>query len=368
MVQLPRYKSLIVPIVIVICLAYYNYASGYVVAYKEIYQHRSKAGAIVIWVFEGLLQIELLVTWLAILIRGPGRTPKIPLFDIYDTKDPELLAVPDIFICDENGYPYWCSVCHSIKPKRSFHIKGLNRCVPRFDHKCIWIGTSVGRDNIVLFIQFLLQFGSLFVIALVSAAVTARSAFDRDTQNIPHYVVIFVCSVLWLPMIVGLLLQQTAFAFTNRTTIDDIHMKQARKFNEWKKGDESSLPACLRNHHQREETGIRYVNYKTKNSRVVVPFAVLDHPYSEGFKRNITRIVYGESDVSLFWSALIHLSLPIGPFFVKRKVFDIETYEAASEPFSKNFMNLIRDKILKGDCTTPLYIKKEVEPIESTQA
>lgn len=365
MVQLPKHRSLILPTVIVICFAYYNYAAAYVVAYNEIYKHRSKAGAVVIWVFQGLLQIELFITWLVILIRGPGSSPKIPLFDIYDSKDPDLLPVPDIFISDANGYPYWCSVCNSIKPKRSMHIKDLDRCVPRLDHKCFWIGTSIGRDNLMLFIQFLAQFGSLFIIALVSAAVTMRTAYDRDSSSLPHYIVIFACSVFWLPMILALVLQQTAFAFTNRTTIDDINMKQTRKYNEWKRGDESSLPSCLRNRYQREETGIRYVNCKTKDSRVVVPFSLVDHPYSEGFKRNMTRIVYGESDESLFWSALLYIFIPLAPLLLKKRMADVETYDNASEPFSKRFIDLIDVKISSGECSTPLYLHKG-EPAESS--
>ncbi|PVH20005.1 hypothetical protein CXQ85_001782 [Candidozyma haemuli] len=290
----------------------------------------------------------------------PTTVVLIPVFDIYDTKDPDLSPVPDIFLCDEQGYPYWCSSCNSIKPKRSFHIKGLNRCVPRFDHKCIWIGTSIGRDNILFFLQFLVEFGSLFIIALISAAATARPAFDRDWQNIPHYVVIFACSVLWLPMILGLLLQQFAFAFTNRTTIDDISMKQAKKYNEWRKGDESNLPKCLRNNYQREETGVRYVNLKTKSSRVVVPFFIQDDPYSEGFTRNVTRLVYGESDKALFWSAMFHICFPFGPLLVKRSVSEVETYDTASEPFSRRFLELINKKVSNADCKDPIYLQKDI--------
>lgn len=354
-----KHANLIIPIFIVICLAYFNYASGYVVAYKNIYKHHSKGGAIVIWVFEGLLQISLLTCLGFILIRGPGRTARIPLFDIYDTKDPELLPVPDIFLCDEHGYPYWCSACNSIKPKRSFHIKELNRCVPRFDHKCIWLGTSVGRDNLVWFFQFIVHFDCLFLIALISAAATARSAMDRSSSNTPHYIVIFACSGLWIPMILALIIQQVAFAFTNRTTIDDICMKQARRHNEWKKGSESDVPNCIRKNYQRSESGVRYVNVKTKTSRVVVPFSVADHPYSEGLKRNITRIVFGEGDEAKIWSSIAYLFIPYAPLFFKREKPEVETYDAASEPFSPSFLAQVNENILRGEGVPPLYCQGE---------
>lgn len=357
MAQLPKHTNLILPSVIVLCLAYYNYASAYVVGFKEIYKHHSRAGAIVVWVLEGILQLALLASWSLILLKGPGKTPRIPLFDIYDTKDPDLLPVPDIFLCDKHGYPYWCSACDSIKPKRSFHIRSLNRCVPRFDHKCVWVGTSVGRDNLLFFIHFLIQFGLLFVIALVPAAVTVKLAFNRDTRNLPHYIVIFVCSVLWLPMIFGLLLQQIAFAATNRTTIDDISMKQARKYSEWKKGDESKLPKCLRNNIQRKETGERYVNLRIKDTRWVVPFSVRDHPYSDGFKRNLSRIVFDTDDDFRFGLSLFYIVIPFASVFIKRQGEDIKTYDNASEPFSERFLGLIDEKISRGECSIPLYLQ-----------
>jgi palmitoyltransferase len=46
----------------------------------------------------------------------------------------------DVFMCEEDGRPRWCSVCRRLKPDRSHHSSDLGRCVRKMDHVCPWVG------------------------------------------------------------------------------------------------------------------------------------------------------------------------------------------------------------------------------------
>ena len=44
----------------------------------------------------------------------------------------------DVFECDVDGLPKWCSVCQNWKPDRSHHSSEASRCVYKLDHFCPW--------------------------------------------------------------------------------------------------------------------------------------------------------------------------------------------------------------------------------------
>lgn len=44
----------------------------------------------------------------------------------------------DVFECDIDGLPRWCSTCQVWKPDRSHHSSEVARCVYKMDHFCPW--------------------------------------------------------------------------------------------------------------------------------------------------------------------------------------------------------------------------------------
>lgn len=44
----------------------------------------------------------------------------------------------EVFECDIDGLPRWCSVCQTWKPDRSHHSSEVGRCVYKMDHFCPW--------------------------------------------------------------------------------------------------------------------------------------------------------------------------------------------------------------------------------------
>ena len=44
----------------------------------------------------------------------------------------------DVFSCEGDGRPIWCSTCLNFKPDRAHHCREVGRCVRKMDHFCPW--------------------------------------------------------------------------------------------------------------------------------------------------------------------------------------------------------------------------------------
>ena len=44
----------------------------------------------------------------------------------------------DVFVCQTDGRPAWCSTCLNWKPDRAHHCREIERCVRKMDHFCPW--------------------------------------------------------------------------------------------------------------------------------------------------------------------------------------------------------------------------------------
>lgn len=50
----------------------------------------------------------------------------------------EIFYKRDVFECEIDGLPRWCSTCNIWKPDRSHHCREVGRCVYKMDHYCPW--------------------------------------------------------------------------------------------------------------------------------------------------------------------------------------------------------------------------------------
>lgn len=50
----------------------------------------------------------------------------------------ESFYTKDIFICQEDGRPPYCSKCCQFKTDRAHHCREVDRCVRKMDHFCPW--------------------------------------------------------------------------------------------------------------------------------------------------------------------------------------------------------------------------------------
>ena len=48
------------------------------------------------------------------------------------------MYIKDVFSCEGDGRPIWCSTCLNFKPDRAHHCREVGRCVRKMDHFCPW--------------------------------------------------------------------------------------------------------------------------------------------------------------------------------------------------------------------------------------
>lgn len=368
----------IVPLLVICGLAYINYAACYIVGHNELYRHHLRGAAFVLWILLGILETSLFLYWGLILLRGPAKCPQIQPFDIHNTGDPLLLPLPLIFVCDKQGYPFWCGTCQSIKPSRLFHLNDTRYCCLRFDHYCLWIGSSIGRDNQVPFIKFVCFFDAFFILILACVASTTRLAFKRSKSNLPHYIILYVLCLFWILMTLILLVMQLVYITKNWTTIDEITIRQALKYSRWerrmrKRNYKTNFfsPAP-----PRTELGIRYVNVAHEGRRVVVSYRTKDLAFSQGFQINLINLMLNgnrndnlvgrEDNASEFMKALLLLLVPYVDIFMCKPRMTLPTYDDCSDEFSPFFIDNIKSKIKEQKFELPLYDQTTKAPEEPT--
>jgi palmitoyltransferase len=86
----------------------------------------------------------------------------------------EAFYSKQVFACEADGKPRWCSVCWHWKPDRSHHSSELNRCVRKMDHLCPWVGGMVSESAFNFFVQFTAYCTVYCIICLSTAAYSLR--------------------------------------------------------------------------------------------------------------------------------------------------------------------------------------------------
>ena len=64
------------------------------------------------------------------VIAGSHNDPDSPGLELFYTKE--------VFVCDLDGKPKWCSKCANWKPDRAHHSSDCGRCIRKMDHFCPW--------------------------------------------------------------------------------------------------------------------------------------------------------------------------------------------------------------------------------------
>lgn len=363
----PRRLKRIVPFLVICGLAYADYATCYVVGYKQLFRRRLQAAAVVLWVFLGIFQASVFLYWLLLIFRGPTKCPPLKPFDLHGSKQPGLVPLPDVFVSDKQGYPFWCGKCQSIKPIRLFHLNDMNYCCSRFDHYCIWVGTAIGRDNQVAFIKFVQFFDAFFILILAYVALTTKLAFRESPDNIPHYIILYVASVFWIIMTLALLAGQVVYISKNWTTLDDLTINEARRYSRW---DKRMRKRNYRTNFftpkpPRVEDGKRYINILHGGRRLVVQYSVQELAFSQGFRKNLINLVLNgnvNEDLlqnhmvfSNFLKALIIVLVPYVDIFVCAPPQRAPEYAFFSDKFSPRFLAKIDNEIEHHNYEVPLY-------------
>lgn len=366
----------IVPPAVIALLGYCVYATMYVICYQEIYQHHSKAVAIVCWILIGLFDVSALIYWVLIFVRGPGRAPKIPMF-------PDLVngELPQQFICDIYGFPLYCSNCKSIKTPRAAHLSDMKYCVLKFDHFCIWIGTVIGERNYLCFVKFL---ENVLYLCTTSLIVAARYLKFNHNGNI---IAVVPVSLLWVWFAGALFAQHTTYVKRNLTTIEDLvkgRFKRFKAIEALEKGENHLNPVMewfLRRQKRPSNPtlGQRFVSVAHENFRLVVEFTVFDNAYSYGWKKNLINLIFNENSHHLgdnnpqfytSWRYVLALFMYLVPlvdlplllswrlhhkFVQKEGESDAQFYDRVRPKFNASFNKYLNGRVERKECYIPLY-------------
>ncbi|KAM0325079.1 hypothetical protein ACHAQA_007618 [Verticillium albo-atrum] len=100
---------------------------------------------------------------------GPDQDPDSPGLELFYSKN--------VFICENDGRPKWCSECRNWKPDRAHHSSEIGRCVRKMDHYCPWVGGMVSETSFKFFSQF------TFYCAIMCAVVLATAGYCLAKQR-----------------------------------------------------------------------------------------------------------------------------------------------------------------------------------------
>ncbi|KAJ5754586.1 hypothetical protein N7533_004129 [Penicillium manginii] len=134
----------------------------------------------------------------------------------------ESFYTKDVFVCQEDGRPPYCSTCCQFKADRSHHCRELDRCVRKMDHFCPWVGGVVSETSFKFFIQFVFYTATFCNFALV-VSVYFTAEIKRNTGSVnAHWCVCIGLSGLFGLFTAGMTLSSLQLASLNLTTIENL--------------------------------------------------------------------------------------------------------------------------------------------------
>lgn len=115
----------------------------------------------------------------------------------------ESFYTKDVFVCQDDGRPPYCSTCCQFKTDRAHHCREVDRCVRKMDHFCPWyvgskivqrrnwasltrfrVGGVVSETSFKFFIQFVVYTAVFCIFVLVvSAYYTAELRRNVSAPN-----------------------------------------------------------------------------------------------------------------------------------------------------------------------------------------
>ncbi|EGX90075.1 DHHC zinc finger membrane protein [Cordyceps militaris CM01] len=137
-----------------------------------------------------------------------------------DSPGLEAFYSKDVFACEPDGRPKWCSGCCQWKPDRAHHSSELGRCVRKMDHLCPWVGGMVSETSFNFFSQFTF-YCSLYcslVLAITGYTVSQQST-ERPSPD-GWVVAGLVLSAFFVLFSGGMALTSLRYILTNMTNID----------------------------------------------------------------------------------------------------------------------------------------------------
>ncbi|KAI1343513.1 palmitoyltransferase PFA5 [Xylariaceae sp. FL0016] len=143
---------------------------------------------------------------------GPDDNPDSPGLEQFYTKD--------VFVCESDGRPKWCSECCNWKMDRVHHSSEIGRCVYRMDHYCPWVGGMVGESSFKFFVQFTAYTACYCGVVLGATASTLRKKLDAGQPLDSYLLAAIVLGAFFGLFTSTMTLTSVRYIWKNMTNVD----------------------------------------------------------------------------------------------------------------------------------------------------
>ncbi|PBP16405.1 DHHC zinc finger membrane protein [Diplocarpon rosae] len=137
----------------------------------------------------------------------------------------ELFYTKDVFVCELDGKPKWCSSCQNWKPDRAHHDSSSSRCIRKMDHFCPWVGGPVGESNMKFFIQFNFYAALYCLHLLVVMAIYVHQQKSTEGEGVnAQLAVILGLAGFFLCFTAGMAGSSATLAMKNQTQVENLQI------------------------------------------------------------------------------------------------------------------------------------------------
>ncbi|KJZ75635.1 hypothetical protein HIM_05098 [Hirsutella minnesotensis 3608] len=162
--------------------------------------------------------------------KGRGRdveaNPWVPPDSDPDSPGLEAFYSKDVFVCEADGRPKWCSDCRQWKPDRAHHSSEVERCVRKMDHLCPWVGGMVSETSFNFFFHFTFYTTCLCSISIAAGAYCLQQQNSQGSPVDGWVIAVIVLAALFGFFTFAMTLTALRFIFTNITNIDILRKSQ----------------------------------------------------------------------------------------------------------------------------------------------
>ncbi|KAL4788677.1 DHHC palmitoyltransferase-domain-containing protein [Aspergillus varians] len=145
----------------------------------------------------------------------------------WDITGLEKFYKKDVFVCQPDGRPLYCSKCCHYKPDRTHHCREVDQCVHKMDHFCPWVGGVVSEKSFKFFIQFVF-YTAIFCTFILIVCATLTAELKRDTGDVnPHWAIGIGLGGFFGLFTFGMTISSLQLAAFNLTTIENLNRRSA---------------------------------------------------------------------------------------------------------------------------------------------
>ncbi|KAN0071646.1 DHHC palmitoyltransferase domain containing protein [Elaphomyces granulatus] len=134
----------------------------------------------------------------------------------------EKFYLKDVFVCQQDGRPPYCSTCCQFKTDRAHHSHQLDRCSRKLDHFCPWVGGVIAESSFKFFLQFVCYTTILCAYDVIVFSIFAAELDQKRNRLNSHWIVSLGLGGLFFLFSAGMSAISLRLAMLNVTTIENL--------------------------------------------------------------------------------------------------------------------------------------------------